>query len=411
VKSPDERLTESKKYIFNSVLSIFGKDVKDNISFLATFADNKLPLILNAIKEAKLPCRMDANGSPCHHKFNNGAIYDYNKTNDDYAPIHWRTGTENFKLFFDELPNMPTKSLQMTQEVLKTRRCLEIQLNHGLKGINSKLFKAEHLRKVEEIIAQNKDKFDTNDDKEIMIPVMKKEKVPVGEKTALNCTKCKVTCHYPCKPIPLTTPFCPAFFGSENFRSILDKILQLKYDSTTTAWESLVSILLITVSSLSSAKCLECPGQCSIRDHENETIRWDFIEINTLKTPRDIGKDYKDAEGNPLSAQGIRNKLNEEIDQQVTHILEDTSEITRYSNVLKRIALRGDPLLTMPEYIERMIKNEEKYPTPGYEKRIDSLKNVLMKARLLATENLRNTLKKGEPNKQVDEVDDSHSIE
>jgi hypothetical protein len=326
--------------------------------------------------------------------------------------IEWKNGMKNFNLFFDELPNMPTKSLQMTPEVLKTRRCLEIQLNHGLKGINSKLFKAEHLRKVEEIIVQNKDTFDTNSDIEIMIPVLEKVKVIVDEKSALNCTKCKVTCHYPCERIPLTTPFCPEFFGSENFTSILDKILQLKYDSTTTAWESLVSIFLITVSSLSSAKCLECPGQCSIRDHENETTRWDFIEKNTLKTPRDIGKDYKDAEGNPLSAQGIRNKLNEEIDQQVTHILEATSEITKCSNVLKEIALRGDPSLTMPEYIEMMIENEQKYPTPGYEKRIDSLKNVLMKARLqLATENLRNTLKKGEPNKQVDEVGDPHSIE
>ena len=132
------------------------------------------------------------------------------------------------------------------------------------------------------------------------------------------------------------------------------------------------------------------------------TTRWDLIEINALRTLRDIGKDYK---GNPWSAQGILNKLNEETNQRVKNFLEAMSKITKYSNVLKQISLRGDPLLTMPEYIEMMIENEKNYPTPGYEKRIDSLKNVLMKARLYATEK-RNTLKKGEPNKQVDEVDD-----
>ena len=304
---------------------------------------------------------------------------------------------------------MPTKSLQMTQAVLQNRRRLEIQLDHGLKDINSKLFKAEHLRTVKEIIAQNKDKLDTNGDKEIGIPVLKKRIVAVDEESALNCTKCKVTCHYPCKPIPWMKPFCPAFMeiNSTQIKSIIHKIWQ--YVSSPSGISG-VDAVVDAVSSLLSVTCLVCPGKCSMRDHKNENTRWEEFEENTLMTLRDIGKDYKDAEGNPLSAQGIRNKLNEEIDQQVTHILENTSEITRYSNVLKQIALRGDPLLTMPEYIEMMIENEKNYPTPGYEKRIDSLKNVLMKARLYATEK-RNTLKKGEPNKQVDEVDDPHSIE
>ena len=409
VKCSDSRLTVQQQYIFNSVLSIFGKNVKENIRFLINFNEGKQPLVLDAIKEAKLPCLMDSKGLPCHQKFNNGAIYVSNQdTDDEYSPIEWKNGMKNFNLFFDELPNMPTKSLQMTQEVLKTRRCLEIQLNHGLKGINSKLFKAEHLRKVEKIIAQNKDTFDTNGDKKIEIPVLKKVKTVVDEKSALNCTKCEVTCHYPCNHNLLTTLFCPAFFRFENFKSSIAELLNA--ENSNSLIQELCKTFLNVLSSLTNRKCCQCPCQCSSSDHKNENFRWEEFEENTLMTLRDIGKDYKDAEGNPLSAQGIRNKLNEEIDQQVTHILENTSEITRYSNVLKQIALRGDPLLTMPEYIEMMIKNEKKYPTPEYEKRIESLENILMKARLYATEK-RNTLKKGEPNKQVDEVDDPHSIE
>nr|CAH0106884.1 unnamed protein product [Daphnia galeata] len=282
------------------------------------------------------------------------------------------------------LSDMPTKSLQMTQQVLETRKRLEILLDHGLKDISSKLFKVEHLRKMDKIIAQNKDKFVTNGDKKIEMPKLIKRKVAVDEKSALNCTKCEETCHYPCKRIPLTMPFCPAFFGSRRVSSILDKILQLEYDST--SWKSLVYSTFVNVSSLFSVTCFVCPGQCSMSDHKNETTRWELIEINVLRALRDIGKDYKDAEGNPLSVQGIHHKLKDDVDQLEKNILHVTSEITKYSNGLKKIALRGDPLLTMPEYIDMMIKNEEKYPKKGYEKRIESLKNILNKAKLCAGE-------------------------
>jgi hypothetical protein len=384
VKSPDGRLTYLKRYIFDSVLSIFGIDVKENIRFLITFADNELPLILTAIKKAELPCQMDAEGLPCHQKFNNGAIYSNNQDAKDSIPSNlWKDGMENFELFFDELSDMPTKSLQMTQEVLLTRRGLEIQLDHGLKDINSQLFKAEHLRTVEGIIAQNKDKFDTNGDKKIEIPVLKKRIVAVDEKSALNCTKCKVTCHYPCKPIPLSKPFCPAFIETRKIKSIIPiihKIYQYGSKPSLSGVEDVVD----AVSSLLSVTCLVCPGKCSMSDHKNENTRWELFEENTLMTLRDIGKDYKDAEGNPLSVQGIHDKLKYDIDQLEKNILKAMSEITKCSNKLKEIALRKDPLLTMPEYIDMMIENEKKYPKEGYKKRIESLENILKKAKLYA---------------------------
>ena len=329
---------------------------------------------------------MDSKGSPCYHKFNNGAIYDNKKTNDEHAAesaVHWRNGIQNFKLFFAELPNMPTKSLQMTQEVLKTRRCLEIQLNHGLKGINSKLFKAEHLRKVEEIIVQNKDTFDTNSDIEIMIPVLEKVKVIVDEKSALNCTKCEVTCHYPCNHSLLTKFFCPAFFGFENVKSIFDKILNFENSSSL---RQICKNFLNVLSSLTSRKCLECPGQCSSSDHKNESIRWEWFEAKARRTLREIRKDYKDARGNELSVQEIRKQLKEEIAQQEENISKAISEITKYFNVLNKIALREEQSLTVLKYIERMIENEKNNPTSGYEKRIESLENILKKAKFPAAE-------------------------
>eukprot|EP01084_Bolivina_argentea_P303706 524408_1 len=41
IRAPQARLTATQKYIFAQVLSIFGKDIEDNIFILLTFADGK----------------------------------------------------------------------------------------------------------------------------------------------------------------------------------------------------------------------------------------------------------------------------------------------------------------------------------------------------------------------------------
>ena len=51
------RLTHTQRYIFDSILSIFGKDVADNIFITATFADCKKPEVMEAVKEANTPHR------------------------------------------------------------------------------------------------------------------------------------------------------------------------------------------------------------------------------------------------------------------------------------------------------------------------------------------------------------------
>jgi hypothetical protein len=147
VQSSLRRLTASQKYIFNSVLEIFGKDIEKNILFLTTFADGDTPEVLEVIKEAKLPCKKDTKGSPCYHKFNNGAIYDSNQDPDDeISPIQWKAGMKNFKLFFDELSEMPTKSLQMTQQVLHDRKELQVKLEWIQNAIPNYLMTMEELR-------------------------------------------------------------------------------------------------------------------------------------------------------------------------------------------------------------------------------------------------------------------------
>uniref|UniRef100_UPI003AAB1635 uncharacterized protein n=1 Tax=Centroberyx gerrardi TaxID=166262 RepID=UPI003AAB1635 len=50
------RLTATQRYVFESVLSIFGKDVAENIRMLVTFADGQQPPVLEAVNVSGVPC-------------------------------------------------------------------------------------------------------------------------------------------------------------------------------------------------------------------------------------------------------------------------------------------------------------------------------------------------------------------
>ena len=69
VKASDGRLTPMQHYVFNSILSIFGRDVEENIFVIMTFCDAEKPVVLNALKEAHIPYHGKG------YKFNNSALF------------------------------------------------------------------------------------------------------------------------------------------------------------------------------------------------------------------------------------------------------------------------------------------------------------------------------------------------
>uniref|UniRef100_A0A3B3SLH5 Uncharacterized protein n=1 Tax=Paramormyrops kingsleyae TaxID=1676925 RepID=A0A3B3SLH5_9TELE len=79
------RLTHPQKYVFDSILSIFGKDIADNIQMLVTFADGQKPPVLEAINVSGVPCPRTEKGIPVHFKFNNSALQ---KEKDKKNKIH-----------------------------------------------------------------------------------------------------------------------------------------------------------------------------------------------------------------------------------------------------------------------------------------------------------------------------------
>ncbi|XP_060137057.1 neoverrucotoxin subunit beta-like [Zootoca vivipara] len=129
VQASFARLTHAQKYVFDSVLSIFGKDIKDNIQVLITFADGQTPPVLEAIKEANVPCAKDAKGTPVHFKFNNSGLFANNPVepggNFNFDEMFWKMGTMSMKTFFDSSHTLETKSLTWMKELPREGKDLE----------------------------------------------------------------------------------------------------------------------------------------------------------------------------------------------------------------------------------------------------------------------------------------------
>ncbi|XP_067392520.1 uncharacterized protein [Emydura macquarii macquarii] len=168
VQSSLARLTHAQKYVFDSVLSIFGKDIKDNIQILITFADGQTPPVLEAIKESDVPCSKDVQGMPVHFKFNNSALFASNAGTAagsfTFDEMFWKMGAMSMKTFFDSLGNLETKSLTLTKEVLRERKALETAVEALQPQIKAGLMKLEELRKTQEALEQHRDDMEANKD-------------------------------------------------------------------------------------------------------------------------------------------------------------------------------------------------------------------------------------------------------
>ena len=115
------RLTPTQKYIFDSILAVFGNDVVENIFILITFADSQTPPVICAIQDAAIPHKQS-------FKFNNSALFVrrwLEPANEEFDKFFWNMGFTSFKNFFQTFQTTKPVSLTLTKEVLKERQHLE----------------------------------------------------------------------------------------------------------------------------------------------------------------------------------------------------------------------------------------------------------------------------------------------
>ncbi|XP_045178579.2 uncharacterized protein LOC123538489 [Mercenaria mercenaria] len=340
IKAPDARLTAVQSYIFQSVMSLFGKDIEKNICSLITFADGVDPPVLAALNESGLPFGQS-------FTFNNSGLFakNVNISAASLSPMFWDMGLKSFRAFFDHLGKVETKSLQLTKDVLDERSRLEATIKNLQPQLDAGLSKVNCLKQEIKIIEQNKSLIKDNKDFEYEVEEtqQKKKELPRGQHVT-NCTNCHFTCHDNCA------------FANDDEKA---RCCAMGPDGN----------------------CKICPDNCHWQKHANTPYIFEYVNVKVKKTYADMQKKYKEATGKLLSQEEIVEKLGEELGDLLDDIEDMMVIIKSCTERLEEIALRPNPL-TMTEHIDLMIENEKLEKKDGFLQRINVLNEFRKRAQI-----------------------------
>ena len=353
-QASDPRLTPTMQYIFDSILSIFGKDIGSNIFLLITFADDQEPPVLSAIKEAAIPYKAD-------FKFNNSALFAKYSVG-TFGEMFWGLGMENLDHFFREFEKVEPHSLQLTRENLNERQQLEAVIE-GLKmQIKVCLTKIDVLRQKHYILRKREAEILQNQHFTYEVIVTKQRKIKLPRDVFVtNCQQCEFTCHYP----------CPVSNDNEKYRC-----------------------KAMDGGGPDSACCTVCPGNCRWSHHVNESHRFEtYYEVET-QTSDNLKQNLVEAIEGKSQIESTIVDIEKELDMLQGVIVGMVSEAKRCLERLQEIALKPNPLNEI-EYIDLLIKAENSEKSPGFTERVrafETIKDIVKKQSELASEKKTNSI-------------------
>lgn len=233
------RLTHTQQYVFDRILSMFGKDIKKKISVLFTFADGQKPQALSPLLEAGVLDKKESISSSI-------IVHCQHDDEENFDRMFWSMGIKSFEKFFKSLNEMESRSLVLTKEVLQERAQLEVRVSGLQEKINCGINTLSRFQEEQIIFEQNAAAINDNKNFTYTVTDEKRVQVPLPSGTyTTNCTTCNYTCHYPCG-IP----------RSEN----------KKY-----------------CAAMTNGSCVECPSRCHWTRHINDNYRVETQRVKVQK--------------------------------------------------------------------------------------------------------------------------------
>lgn len=337
------RLTPTQKYIFSSVLSIFGKDLSKNIFMMVTFADAQKPPVLQAIIDAEIP------NSGNHFKFNNSALFaDNKKSEESFDAMFWKMGFKSIEDFLDDFEKAESVCLDLTKEVLQERKELQTLLEGLNPQITMGLNKIEEMRKEELVMQQREKEIETNKEFTYTIRVDKPRKVDIsgqGRHTT-TCLKCNFTCHNSCAYSDNDDKHSCCAMGSNGY-------------------------------------CKVCPGQCYWREHKNLPYLIEFDTVEETRTSEDLKKKYETAKEGKLKVKGMLANIDATLQGMHTKVLTMIHRAQKSLRRLDEIALKPNPL-SSEEHLQLIIESEKQSARPGWQQRIQYYEEAKRHAQILS---------------------------
>ena len=331
------RLSPTQKYIFDSIMTLFGRDIKENMIFLFTYADFHHPLALGAVKAHSIE-------NDTWFQFDSMTIMETEADDDedDIDEAMWNFTMENFHGFASKLKKLEAKTISQTQDVLSTRVKLGFLLSNLKQCVEDTLIQLDQLRREEQLLSKMNRSGET-----YTADYVTYEKIPdPSDRFHAFCEKCERTCHEDC---PIT----------DN--------------------ESLYRCIAMNKAN-KEATCNICPNKCPWNTHKRRRHMRVKRKIVTkpinLKT---IQARYKMNQDDNLRADQIFNHVCDDLDGTACKLKVYFSEITGALETLQDISLMYWPK-NLNSYIDQIIEQERQEAKHGYMSRVKLLERFKQEA-------------------------------
>ncbi|XP_028835813.1 uncharacterized protein LOC114790172 [Denticeps clupeoides] len=317
VKASQNRLTEFQRYVFDAVLSLFGKDVEKNTVVMITHSDGMPPQnALDAINKAKVACARNKDQVPVHFLFNNRQPDQVRlvEKNEQMYRLAWERGMESIATFETFLSTVEKRSVNMTKGVLRERMRLEAAVQNIKEKISWIEMKLRSLEQTQRAVELKNVTFEVEE--------MYKEKVPIGNPgwfsgQATCCTVCEENCHYPGCWWVANLSWCEVM--SDNY-------------------------------------CTVCTNKCHHSKHVKEGKMYITKTRRVRKTKEDLKREYEQKYGQQVD---ILSKVKQELETEVAEKSRLVEEAYQAIMTLEQIALKkaaNCTLLHLDFLLERLVE-------------------------------------------------------
>ncbi|OQV11798.1 hypothetical protein BV898_13923 [Hypsibius exemplaris] len=262
-----------------------------------------------------------------------------------FGSLYYAMATMSMTNFYKGLYKVTPKSLLLSREVLKEREKIETAVVGLQKEINQRLQQVEAIRKLQQAVKQHEKKIDANVNftVQVSVPFTNEIKLNPGEYVT-NCILCNYTCHFPCGiPNNADKSGCAA---------------------------------------ITNQQCVICPKKCHWSKHVNVPVRYEQGSRMEHKTLNELKEAFELSTKEKVTTEQMLLRMNEVLNDVTGKVAERLFAMTQSLARLDEIALRVN-VMTTTEYIHVLIANEERVKRPGYQDRIEGLKDARTKALII----------------------------
>ncbi|XP_041825333.1 uncharacterized protein LOC121629682 isoform X1 [Melanotaenia boesemani] len=341
VKWTENRLSDRLMYVFNSVTSLFGKNMEKNIVALITHSDGRNPKnALQALEAANIKCSRDEENQPVYFLFNNCQHEHRTEEEEESLKADYKISQRGMKQFTLFLEKTGPQKLKTTIKVLNERIRLTACIQNLQDRISLTELKQTEIRQIQEALKKHEGEMKENQNFTVEVDEVYKEKEDIDGgrwglmfyKAAVTCTVCEENCHYPGCTMARKPEHCEV---------------------------------------IKKGRCTVCTRKCPASDHVKEKRRYVTKTRKVQKTMVDMEEKYVHSKTESQSKSTLLENLGEEIKKLTAERSQLLDEAYHHVVKLEEIALNADSVSTyvhLDFLIEKMKEEGDKEKVQKLEK-------------------------------------------